>query len=433
MRCEEKDVWKTYNTVVKKQVILLLSYIKRWAIEQLNGMLIETAMRILSIETSCDETAVALVSFTSLSPKSTQINCENEQLYSQASLHAEYGGVYPTLAKREHQKILPFLTKKLLQEEKILEKNNEQPLITKSELAELCKQTPILLQNIQEIFLNTKVKDIDAIAVTHGPGLAPALWVGVTFAHALARLFSLPVIPVNHMEGHIFSALIDENNYYTEPTYPLLSLLVSGGHTELILTKKKNVYEKVGGTVDDAAGEAFDKAARLLGLSYPGGPEISRLAEQAREHKLVSPFKLPRPMLLDTSYNFSYAGIKTALRVALERHGSLSENERSAIAKEFEDAIVETLIEKTRRVVERYNIKTVVVGGGVSANKHLREEIITLKEQFPDLTLYLSKLKYATDNALMIAISAYEQKENPLPLSQLKAIPNLSFPLHSTE
>lgn len=382
-------------------------------------------MRILAVETSCDETAVALLKFTK-HQNGISYQILNEKLHSQISAHNQYGGVYPSLAKREHQKILPILTKKLLDEQEILDKNPS--IRISSAIRETCVREPDMLTAIEKHFAGTQPKNLDALAVTRGPGLAPALWVGVNFIRALSVLWNIPIIPVNHMEGHIISALITDTEYIT-PEYPLLALLVSGGHTELVLAKQTGMYRKIGKTVDDAAGEAFDKAARLLGLPYPGGPEIARLAHNARTKNVASPAPLPRPMLRDDSLNFSYAGLKTAIRTVYEKNPNFSNDEKAGLAMEFENAIIETLIEKTRRATEYYAPKSIVISGGVSANTYLRKSMRKLSTAYPDTALYFPDLKHATDNAVMIALAAYthrhSKKTNP---AQVSADANLSFP-----
>ncbi len=383
-------------------------------------------MRILSIETSCDETAAALLEFTQKNGD-IAVNIVAEKLHSQTDIHAEYGGVFPTLAKREHQKILPLLVKNMLKETGTLQSDTAKS-ITK-DIETICEREPDMLSMIRDNFEKTRIEDIDAIAVTRGPGLAPALWVGVNFARAIATLWQIPVIPVNHMEGHIFSALFNTSGTCSKPQYPVLSLLVSGGHTELVLSPKEGEYKKIGNTLDDAAGEAFDKVARLLGLPYPGGPEIGKIAHTAREQNLAAPVTLPRPMLKDSSLNFSYAGLKTAVRVYLEKNPRLSEDETMALAMEFEDAVVETLLEKTRRSIEIHNPKTIVVGGGVSANKHLREKMTEMINMYPETTLHLSELKHATDNAVMIALAAYIHRNEKTDALSLSADSGLSFPM----
>ena len=380
-------------------------------------------MRILSIETSCDETAVALLSFTDAGDQ-TRYEVVAEKLHSQSDIHSSYGGVYPSLAKREHQKILPILAHALLESESLLQKEPSAQI--SDAVRQICAREPEMLQAIEQHFAHTRPTTIDALAVTRGPGLAPALWVGVNFTRALALLWDMPIIPVNHMEGHIISALISDTELIT-PQYPLLALLVSGGHTELVLATHPGTYQKIGQTLDDAAGEAFDKVARLLGLPYPGGPALAELAETARTAAATPPTTLPRPMLQDDTLNFSYAGLKTAVRVFCEKHPNLSEPDKAALAMEFEDAVVETLLVKTQRALERYTPKSIIVSGGVSANKQLREQFRHLSERHPQITLYCAKRDYATDNAVMIALAAYTNRVT-IPAETLTADANLSFP-----
>lgn len=380
-------------------------------------------MRILAIETSCDETAVALLEFTEQGKK-THYKTLAEKLHSQSDMHSTYGGVYPTLAKREHQKILPLLTKELLSETALL--HPEPSAKITDTIRQICDREPDMLSTTEKHFAHTHLSTTDALAVTRGPGLAPALWVGVNFTRTLSKLWNIPIIPVNHMEGHITSALITDTELIT-PHYPLLALLVSGGHTELVLANEPGKYQKIGQTLDDAAGEAFDKVARLLGIPYPGGPELANLAEQARQknHPAITTF--PRPMSKDTSLNFSYAGLKTAVRTFCEKHPNLSETEKKAVAMEFENAVVETLTEKTQRAIEQHTPKSIIVAGGVSANKHLRRTMQNLTKKYPKTTLYLANRTYATDNALMIALAAYTN-HTKTKAETLTADANLSFP-----
>lgn len=380
-------------------------------------------MRILAIETSCDETAVALLEFTE-QDKKTRYTVLAEKIHSQSDIHSAYGGVYPSIAKREHQKILPILTKDLLSEMSLL--HPEPSAKITDTVKQICSREPDMLSAITRHFTHTRLDTADALAVTRGPGLAPALWVGVNFTRAIATLWNIPIIAVNHMEGHIVSALITDTRLIA-PQYPLLALLVSGGHTELVLANQPGRYQKIGQTLDDAAGEAFDKVARLLDLPYPGGPGLANLAENARQHKYTTITTFPRPMSKDISLNFSYAGLKTAVRTYYEKHPNLSETDKSAIAMEFENAVVETLTEKTQRAIEQHAPKSIVVAGGVSANKHLRREMHTLTKQYPKTTLYLANRRYATDNALMIALAAYTNRTNTR-AEALTADAGLSFP-----
>ena len=330
-------------------------------------------MKILAIETSCDETAVALLDITGTLEKPEIKICGNA-LLSQIHLHEKYGGVYPNLAKREHQKNLPIL----------------------------------LEQTLQEANENAHQPNIDCIAVTSGPGLEPALWVGITFAEDLGKRWNKPVVPVNHMAGHIYSVLFDMSN--TEClTLPALALLVSGGHTELVYVKDFGDYEIMGQTRDDAVGEAFDKVARMLGLPYPGGPHISALAEEARSKKHEVRFKFPRPMIHSGDLNFSFSGLKTAVLYKLKAENRFDEKFKKEMARAFEDAAVEVLVDKTRRALHELEgkVQTLIVAGGVSANLHLARELKKLSGEFPDIKLCLPTKSLTTDNAIMIAIAAF--------------------------
>jgi len=256
-------------------------------------------MKILAIETSCDETAVSIVEIhpadsgdhsaadSEIKLQNAQFNVLGNALYSQIETHRQFGGVFPMLAKREHAKNLVPITRAALHEARLLHENyvvlsEEQ----KIKLEKLLHREPGLLEKVIEFLEQEEKPDIDAIAVTQGPGLEPALWVGINFAQALAVIWELPIIPVNHMEGHILSAMLKESSHakflISDIKFPALALLISGGHTELVLMEKWFSYEVIGETRDDAVGEAFDKVARMLDLPYPGGPEISALAEQAR-------------------------------------------------------------------------------------------------------------------------------------------------------
>jgi N6-L-threonylcarbamoyladenine synthase len=332
-------------------------------------------MRILAIETSCDETGIALIDVTG-----SEVTIRSNQLSSQAALHAEFGGVFPTLAKREHVRALVPLLRQALFEAKIPVTIPQKP--TK----EVIEQLKTLLSREQELFVQLSlfsheygIPEIDAIAVTFGPGLEPALWVGVNFARALSTIWGIPIVAINHMEGHIAAALTTPAQgakiTCTEPTYPVLSLLVSGGHTELVLSESVGMYAVMGQTRDDAAGECFDKTARMLDLPYPGGPEISKLAAAARAKNLDQPFSLPRPMLHSTDNDFSFSGLKTAVLKLLKELGQINETQKMQLAREIEDAIVETLVAKTKKALAHTNARTLVISGGVSANNFLCEQM----------------------------------------------------------
>lgn len=338
-------------------------------------------MKILSIETSCDETAVALLEISGLLEK-PDIKVLGNTLLSQVALHEQYGGVYPTLAKREHQKNLPIL----------------------------------LEQTLNQAGHPSGSWQVDFIAVTVGPGLEPALWAGITFAEELGKRWNKPVVPVNHMEGHIWSVLYQNGNVQIPMTndqlgLPALALLVSGGHTELVLIKDFGHYEIIGRTLDDAVGEAFDKAARMLGLSYPGGPKLAKLAEKSRGrvNLQATELHLPRPMLHSGDLNFSFSGLKTAVLYKLKSENRSDDEFKENMARAFEDAAVEVLVVKTRTALQGLGgeIKTLIVAGGVAANTHLILELKKMAQSFPELILRMPEKLLTTDNAIMIGIAAY--------------------------
>lgn len=329
-------------------------------------------MIILGIETSCDDTAVSVINTTKRGTRSL-----SHIHYSQIKTHKKYGGVVPEVAAREHTvTIIPTLTA-ALDKARITEKN------------------------------------IDCIAVTQGPGLSPALSVGIDTARILSQRHTIPLAGINHIEGHIASVWpIQEipHAHTRVPQLPALALVVSGGHTELILVKKFGSYMLLGKTRDDAAGEAFDKVAALLELPYPGGPKISMYARRGDDNA----FDFPRPMIRNESLDFSFAGLKTAVRYALEKHQRQSKQLKQNIAASFEQAVVEVLIEKTLRAEQRYHPKSILLVGGVSANRLLRS---TLRSRCKKnhLPLYLAPPKLTQDNATMICMAAaYGNKKGAL-------------------
>ncbi len=367
-------------------------------------------MRILSIETSADETAVSVVDADGDFP-TARYQILGNGLRSQIELHSQYGGIFPAMAKREHAKALVPLLKQALSEAELLEAVSE-PLTTetKEELRVLLEREPDLADALIAFLSEYSLPEINLIAVTSGPGLEPTLWVGVNFAKALAQLRGCPVVPVNHMEGHILASIFDavEDNQLATIEFPALALLISGGHTELIAMKDWSHYEKIGQTRDDAVGEAFDKVARLMGLPYPGGPEIGKRAGEARAQNLP-PFKanLPRPMLTSGDLDFSFSGLKTAVRYAIADR-ELTEDNRRALARDFEDAVTEVLLKKTRDALDQQNAKTLIVGGGVSASPHIRRVFETeLLKSHPDTTVYFPPRELSTDNSIMIALAGH--------------------------
>lgn len=377
-------------------------------------------MRILGIETSCDETALSLIEAEEDLP-AARIQVLAEAIFSQIEIHKEFGGVFPALAKRAHSKNLIPLLQKLLAESGFLNvkiKNQSEKLQFKiqndNKIVRILEREPELLKQFWEFIPTIEKPPIDIIAVTFGPGLEPALWVGINFARALSLLWDIPAIPINHMEGHIVAGIlpIKEARKTLTPLlpvkFPALALLISGGHTELVLVKGWLDYEIVGQTRDDAVGEAFDKVARLLGFPYPGGPEISALAEKAKSYKLkAKSFSLPRPMINSPNLDFSFSGLKTAVLYAVKKMGTLSDTNKLELAREFEDAVTDVLVAKTRKAVEQYNARTLIVGGGVIANTEIRRALIGAAKEYPELTLYIPDLALTTDNATMIATAGY--------------------------
>ncbi len=363
-------------------------------------------MRILSIETSCDESAISLLEATGDFGPDFRYTILANALSSSAEMHIQYGGVFPNVAKREHAKALTPLLKQVLKDAGAA---SPRPLAPIPNLTTLLAREPELLEQLVP-FLETHEKpNVDAIAVTAGPGLEPALWVGINFAKALALVWNLPIVATNHMEGHIIGSMVDGEKLRAFD-FPILALLISGGHTELVLSRTFGEYTIVGQTRDDAVGEAFDKVARLLGLPYPGGPEISRLASRARQQILEATppgFVLPRPMMKESGFDFSFSGLKTAVRRIVEAHQPLSDEQKMLLAREFEDAAADVLVGKTMRAAEEYGASTIVVGGGVSANTHIKHQLAASLANNNLATLLTPPLALATDNALMIALAGY--------------------------
>lgn len=369
-------------------------------------------MLILSIETSCDETAISLVVTSGDFPNATYEVIGNA-LHSQIDIHVEFGGVFPQVAKREHALALVPMLISALTEAELLEKG---PTLLKDELSNkitaVLEREDGLSQFLLEFLGKYSFPEIDLIAVTSGPGLEPALWVGISFAKALALVLGCPVVPVNHMEGHVLASLYDVeiDNALAPIKFPAIALLVSGGHTELVLLNDWIKYKKIGQTRDDAVGEAFDKVARLMGLPYPGGPEIGRRAEIARKAN-VPPYKeiLPRPMLHSDDFDFSFSGLKTAVRYAIDG-ATLTEDEKNALARDFEDAAIEVLLKKTTKAIDHFSAETLIIGGGVSANSYLRQTFTEkMLVSHPTVEIYLPHKNLSTDNSIMIALAGHAQ------------------------
>ncbi|SFP51398.1 O-sialoglycoprotein endopeptidase [Nitrosomonas cryotolerans] len=309
-------------------------------------------MIVLGIETSCDETGIALYH--------TEYGLLGHTLYSQIEMHNEYGGVVPELASRDHiRRVLPLIKQTLLKAERHLH-------------------------------------DINAIAYTQGPGLAGALLVGASIGTALGFALNIPVLGIHHLEGHLLSPLLSKPS----PSFPFVALLVSGGHTQLMQVNGIGLYKLLGETVDDAAGEAFDKTAKLLGLGYPGGPALSKLAMQGQSGR----FKLPRPMLNSGNLNFSFSGLKTAVLTLVSKHDCLTQQMRADIALAFQEAAVAVLTEKALAALSQTGLTQLVVAGGVGANSQLRRSL-TNRAAAIGATVFYPELEFCTDNGAMIAFA----------------------------
>lgn len=311
-------------------------------------------MKILAIESSCDETGAAIVV--------NDNEVLGEALFSQIDIHEKFGGVVPEIASRHHVlKILAVIDEALKK-------------------------------------ANMEVKDVDIIAVTAYPGLLGSLIVGNIAAETLSFVYNKPLIPVDHLLGHVFV-----NNLEEKLEYPFLTLIVSGGHTELMLVRSPSDTEVIGTTLDDAAGEAFDKVAKVLGLGYPGGPKIEK---KALEGKPI--YKFPKPLIKDNSYNFSFSGLKTAvLNLVNEKKMRDETIDVENIAASFQKTLIETLLEKTVKLAKEEKVKQVVLSGGVAANKTLREEFRKVITEDVKVKFSYPSLKYCTDNAVMIGIAGY--------------------------
>ncbi|MCZ6828728.1 MAG: tRNA (adenosine(37)-N6)-threonylcarbamoyltransferase complex transferase subunit TsaD [Gammaproteobacteria bacterium] len=316
-------------------------------------------MLVLGIETSCDETGVALYD--------NERGLLADALYSQIAVHAEYGGVVPELASRDHVR----------------------------------KALPLIREVLAEASCEPGM--IDGIAYTAGPGLVGALMVGASLARGLALGWGIPALGIHHMEGHLLAPMLEED----KPAYPFVALLVSGGHTQLVRVDGIGLYRQLGESLDDAAGEAFDKVAKMLGEPYPGGPHVARLAEQGRAGR----FKFPRPMVNRPGLDFSFSGLKTFTLNTLEDHGGrdgADAQTRADIAWAFQDAVIDTLIIKCRRALQQEQLHTLVIAGGVSANLQLREQLRTALDKIEARVFYPAP-RYCTDNGAMIAYAGCQR------------------------
>lgn len=408
-------------------------------------------MKILAIETSCDDTGISVLDIKE-NKNSPVFTVLSNVVASQIEIGKKYGGVFPAMAKREHQKnLVPVLTK-ALKESKLLKIH---PVIRQGALSN--DRAKLKIKNTKFEILNTILErepelekklipflkkyhlpaqagkpDIDAIAITNGPGLEPCLWVGVNFAKALSFFWELPIIPVNHIEAHILV------NYLDNPkiNLPAISLIVSGGHTQIVLMGKSpsakasegqdRQYKIIGETRDDAAGECFDKCAKILGLGYPGGPEIAKLASQFNEQRAMNneQIKLPRPMWASSDYDFSFSGLKTAVLYKDRDTKIKNIKYKQEMSAEVQQAIIDVLIKKTMRAVKDFGAQTLILGGGVSANQELRKQF-KIQTDKQEIDLLVPPANLSTDNGLMIAVAGYFHKNKKIKWSTLEANANL--------
>lgn len=355
-------------------------------------------MYILGIDTSCDDTAVSIVEILNPKSKNTNFRILSNIVSSQVKLHSKYGGVYPMLAKREHQRNLPVVFKKALRK--------------------------------------GQGKQFDLIGVTVGPGLEPCLWQGINFAKEIARKYKKPLIPVNHIEAHIVANLVGENSKFNLPNeekksklFPAICLVVSGGHTQIILVKDIGKYKLIGETRDDAAGECFDKTARILGLSYPGGPVVAKMANKSKIQNSKYKIILPRPMIYTRDYDFSFSGLKTAVLYGFK--GSKSKIKKSknyirAMCHEIQQAIIDVLIHKTIKAAKDFKSRSIILGGGVAANDELKKQFASkINCGLSNVKFFVPPKNLCTDNAVMIAVAAYFNRNKKTDLRKLKADGNL--------
>ncbi len=364
-------------------------------------------MKILAIETSCDETAISIVEAKGGFEK-PQFKILAETVISQVNLHKKYGGVFPALARREHTKnLLPVLITTLEKSENSNSYSNSAKNTLNQEIkntvTKMMRRESELADDLIKFVEKNKAPKIDAVAVTFGPGLEPALWTGLNFAKALSLLWNKPLIPTNHMEGHLLSFLANEPKNKTKVKFPALGLLLSGGHTELVLMKDWFKFKTVGQTRDDAVGEAYDKVARMLGLSYPGGPIISKMAEECKTNK--ENFSLPRPMINTADLDFSFSGLKTAVLYTTKEITKMTPSAKKELSKEFQNAVIDVLLKKTKKALEKYKIKTLILGGGVTASEKIRKEFKDIEND--ELTVLMPEVSHTGDNATMIAIAGY--------------------------
>ena len=355
-------------------------------------------MKILAIDTSCDETASAVTE---------ERRVLSNVIYSQVLIHKKWGGVVPSLAKRAHEERIDLVIDETL-------KNFFRRPVSDSFPSVLARSLPSTARRRDPFLLDTRKKfqNIDTIAVTQGPGLAVALEVGIKKAKELAKKFNKKLIAVNHLEGHIYSCFVQnsQGNPKIEFKFPYLALIISGGHTEFVIFKDHFEYKVIGSTLDDAAGEALDKAGKLLGLGYPGGPVIERLAKLADNQDF---YRFPRPMLRSDDLDFSFSGLKTSFYYFLKKKPKLL-GDINKLASSYQEAVFDTIIKKTEKAIKFTGINNLAIGGGVIANLYLRKLFWQLVNRFKGQVLFPSYRYLTGDNAAMIGVAAYYRSKKNL-------------------
>jgi N6-L-threonylcarbamoyladenine synthase len=346
-------------------------------------------MLVLGIETSCDDTGVSLLRITNY-----ELRVLSNIVSSQVKIHAKYGGVWPFLAKREHKKNLPLVFKKATN--------------------------------------GINLSKIGLIGVTVGPGLEPCLWEGINFAKNLVQKLKINVVPINHLEAHILINFLNKSQILNlkSQIFPAICLVVSGGHTILFLMEKIGKYQLIGETRDDAAGECFDKIARLLGLGYPGGPAIAKLANY--ELRITNyGIKLPRPMIYQKNYDFSFSGLKTAVFYDWRKRPSNQKKSKKYVremAKEVQQTVIDVLIFKTLKAAKEFKAKSIILGGGVAANEELRKQFESnIKYQMSNVKFFVPPKNLCTDNALMVAVATFFNQNKIKKPAEISADPNLKI------
>jgi len=379
---------------------------------------------ILAIETSCDETAISIIE-----ARNGKIEILSNIVSSQIKIHAPFGGVVPTLAKREHQKnLIPVLALALreaklaqTQKSKLTTQNHQNHNLKLKTVEKILEKEGSLLKKTLIFLKKQRKPKINLIAVTSGPGLAPALWPGVNLARALSFYWGIPLVAVNHLEAHIYANWLplikpETKKQKLKTIFPAIALIISGGHTQLLLMKDFGKYKLIGETRDDAVGECFDKVSRLLGLGYPGGPAIAAEAAKfqnlnPKSSILNSKIHLPRPMINSQDFDFSFSGLKTAvlyLTQDLKKKKIRLKSLIPVIAYEFQEAINNVLVRKTLKAATKFRAKSIILGGGVAANQSLKDHFNeTIQKELAGVQFVFPERQFSTDNAAMVALAAY--------------------------